>query len=307
MEFTFNNHLKYFINNELYGIRKNPFDKYRVEVGKVDEDHYAKSSLYLELTRIADLVSHQLGKDFEVYFSGGTDCEIVIKSFLAIGIKPKLLTIRYSDDSNLYEVIQAQRTAFNLGLKVEIVDFDVREFYLSGAATDMSQKIYCSQLLFDVLFEVVRRRQRPAIMGGNVPLTKKIGKFDPYWYYTYVESEESCSVRFNKYFNIPTVYEFFSYTPEAMLYWLESDGVKKLVNDTNNFKLKAESSKNQILIDELPEFNIELRMKTHGWEKTVAFNHEATRHVSAQLTPRFTDCLDGIKYTEIIKQLKGIT
>lgn len=305
MEFTLNNHLKYFINEELFGIRKNPLDRYTVEVGKIDEDHYKKSSLYLELLRTADLVHNQLGNDFEIYFSGGTDCEIVIKSFLAIGIKPKLLTIRYTDNSNSFEVVQAQRIAIDLGLKLEIIDFDVREFYFSGESAILSQQIYCPQLLFCVLFEVVKRRQTAAVMGGNVPLTKKIGNFDPYWYYTYVEYEESCSIRFSQRFNIPTIYEFFSYTPEAMLFWLESEGIKKLVND-DNFKLKAESSKNKILVDDLPQFNIELRIKTHGWEKTTAFNHEASRHLSSKLIPRLTDCLDGIEYTEVIKKLRGI-
>ena len=301
---THNNHLKYYINEQEFGIRQNPFDRYRVTVGQIDHERYVNSTFYEELKRIAKLICLELGQDFEIYFSGGTDCEILIRCFLAIGVKPKLVTIKYTDNSNEYEVLNAVKIANRLSLSLEIVNFDVKDFYYSGAAINMAQKIYCAMLIFNVFFENVRRRNIPAIMGGNVPLTKKIGNFDPYWYYTYMESEETCNIRFNQEFNIPVIYEFFSYTPEAMLYWLDSTGVKNLVN-SKNFKLKVESSKNQILIDELPELRIEHRVKTHGWEKTVPFSHEANRHIVKHLVPRLTNCLDGIKYNDIITQLRG--
>jgi len=301
---THNNHLKYYINDEVFGVRQNPFDRYRVTVGKIDHDRYTNSTFYDELKRIAKLISLELGKDFEIYFSGGTDCEILIRCFLAIGIKPKLVTLRYTDNSNEYEVANATRIANDLSLPLEIVNFDVQDFYFSGAAIDMAQKIYCAMLIFNGFFENVRKRGTPAIMGGNVPLTKKIGNFDPYWYYTYMESEETCNIRFVQHFNIPVIYEFFSYTPEAMLYWLDSTGIKNLVNN-KNLKLKAESSKNQILIDLLPELSIDYRTKTHGWEKTVPFSHEANRHIVRHLIPRLTNCLDGIKYNDAIVQLRG--
>lgn len=301
---TYNNHLKYFINDQEFGIRQNPFDRYKVTVGMVDQDRYTQNTFYEELKRIARLIYTELGKDFEIYFSGGTDCEILIMCFLAIGIKPKLVTIRYLDNSNEYEVINAVSIANRLSLPIEIVDFDVKDFYYSGAAIDMAQKIYCAMLIFNVFFENVRRRKIPAIMGGNVPLTKKIGNFEPYWYYTYMESEETCNIRFNQQFDTPVIYEFFSYTPEAMLYWLDSKGIQTLVN-SKNLKLKAESSKNQILINELPELSIDYRTKTHGWEKTVPFSHEANRHIVKYLIPRLTNCIDGIKYQDVINQLRG--
>lgn len=304
MNFTLNNHLKYYINNEMYGIRKNAFDKYRVEVGKIDHSYYAKGNLYTEIIKIADLIKSQLGKDFEMYFSGGTDCEIVIKSFLAIGVKPKIVTIRYTDGMNEFEVETAKKIVSELNLKQEIVNFDVRDFYFSGSAINLAQKIYCSQLNINGWYEIIRRRQTPTLMAGNIPLTKKIGNFDPYWYYTHMESEESCNVRFYNVFKIPVIHEFFSYTPEAMLYWLESQEIKDLVTK-KNFKAKVESSKNQFLKNLLPEFDLVLRTKTHGWEKTIPFLSESNRHIFKFLTQRLTGCLDGIEYNSIIKQLKG--
>lgn len=303
MSYTHNNHLKFYVNDVLYGTRKTSLDTYRVEVGSVDWDHYRKLDLTTEFTRIADLIYADYGKEVELYFSGGTDCEIVLKSFLSIGIKPRLITIQYSDGSNLFEVHAAIKLASEYGLKIHIVDFDMREFFHSGAAAELATQIYCSQLFFCVIYDVVRQRGQPAVMGGNVPLTRKVGNYKSFWYYTYMETEESSSIRFSRKFNIPVTYEFFSYTPEAMLYYLDSDDIKNLVYG-NNYKLKLESSKNAILNKFVP--NLRLRTKTHGWEKILPFAHEAEREIMSNQVNRLTDCLDGIEYTECIAQLKGI-
>ena len=303
MSYTYNNHLKFYVNDILYGTRTNNLETYKVKVGSVDWDHYRTSDLNSEFTRIADLIYSDYGKHIDLYFSGGTDCEIVLKSFLSIGVKPKLITMKYENDYNLFEVNNAIKLAHEYGLKVEVVDLNIREFFYSGAASDLASQVYCSQLFICLIHDVVRRRGQPAIMGGNVPLTRKVNNDKSFWYYTYVETEESSSVRFSKKFNIPITYEFFSYTPEAMLYYLDSPGIKNLVYG-NNHKLKLESSKNAILNEFVPD--LRLRTKTHGWEKIIPFAHDAEREIMKQQPWRLTDCIDGIEYVECIAQLKGI-
>jgi len=76
MNFTYQNHLTYSINSEKFGYRKSPIDKYLVSVGSIDKDHYRTSSYQNELTRTADLVYQDYGKDFALFLSGGTDSEI---------------------------------------------------------------------------------------------------------------------------------------------------------------------------------------------------------------------------------------
>ena len=50
---------------------------------------------------------------------------------------------------------------------------------------------------------------------------------------------------------------------------------------------------------------IRVRKKTHGFEKLLAFNYEATRHMASTQISRLEDSLDGIEYNRIIKMLKG--
>jgi hypothetical protein len=53
MNFTLNNHLKYYIGDRLYGYRQHPYEKFTVDIGKVDKEHYAKSNWLLEQYRIS--------------------------------------------------------------------------------------------------------------------------------------------------------------------------------------------------------------------------------------------------------------
>ena len=80
MNFTLNNHVKYYIGDRLYGYRQTPYEKYVVETGKIDKEYYKKSNYIQELYRTADLVTQDLGKSPNVMFSGGTDSEMVLRS-----------------------------------------------------------------------------------------------------------------------------------------------------------------------------------------------------------------------------------
>ena len=86
INFTHNNHLSYTIAGRRFGFRENPYEKYEVSVGSIDQDHFKKSNWLQEQYRIADLVYKELGKDFAVMFSGGADSEIILRAFKHIGI-----------------------------------------------------------------------------------------------------------------------------------------------------------------------------------------------------------------------------
>ena len=123
------------------------------------------------------------------------------------------------------------------------------------------------------------------------------------WHYCFRENEDASAMRFSNLYNIPLVNEYFSYTPELLLYYLEHADIKSLISNKYNYKLSSVSSKNAILKKLVPE--IRVRKKTHGFEKLLAFNYEATRHMASTQISRLEDSLDGIEYNRIIKMLKG--
>jgi len=109
-------------------------------------------------------------------------------------------------------------------------------------------------------------------------------------------------MRFTEKFNVPLVNEWFSYTPELLLYWLEHPKIKELVSTRYNYKLNSASSKNAILST---LYKTRPKTKTHGFESLLAFNYTAYKDIGVDQVKRLESSIDGIPYDLVIKQLKG--
>jgi len=303
MNFTHNNHLKYYIGDRLFGDRINSIDSYKVTVGSIDNDYYRTSNYLSELHRIADLVYKNFNSDFGIFLSGGTDSEIVVRNFVDIGIKPKCFTIRFEKDLNLSDVIESIAIAHELDVPLYIIDVNVKEFAYSGKAKEFADTIQCSQLAYLIVFQEIINLGMPSIMGGELMLRRG---FNPnsFWHYCFRENEDGSAIRCSKLYNIPIVNEWFSYTPEIMLYYLEDPDINTLVNTQYNYKLSSVSSKNKILNKLIP--NIRPKTKTHGYEKLMGLNNEFYRQLGNSHITRLEPSLDGIEYNNIIKILRGI-
>ncbi len=304
MNYTKNNHLYYDIGGRKFGTRETPYEKYKVYVGAIDKKEYKKSSWRNELKKTADLVLKEYGKDLTLFLSGGTDSEIVLRNFLEIGFKPTCIAIKFADDYNLVDVNQAVDIANELNVKLNVVNFNVKDFYQSGEALEFSKEIDCTQITYLMVYYHIKKFSMPSVMGGEQLLKREVKHTGSFWYHCFRENEDASAMRFSEKYKIPIVNEWFSYTPEMMLYYLEDADVQKLINDRFNYKLTSVSSKNQILKKLYPE--IKLRKKTHGFERLLGFNGEVYRNLNTFQIKRLTNCLDGISINTLIKKLKGI-
>ena len=301
--FTQNNHLVYTVGDVAYGYRQSSIDKFLVRVGAVDPEHYAKSNFESELRRTADSIYQEFGKEFVVFLSGGTDSEIVVRNFLSIGVKPRCVTIKFKDGYNEDDVASAEKIALELGLDLEIIDFDVIDFFDSGQALSFGHELQCTQITYIMVYYNIMKLSTPAVMGGELLLTRNVTKDTSYWYYTFRENEDASAMRFTNKYNIPLVNEYFSYTPELMLYYLEHPSIVSLVNDKYNYKLSSVSSKNAILKSLCPY--VTEKKKSHGFESLLAFNHTAYKDIGVDQIKRLEPSLDGIAYDDVIKQLRA--
>lgn len=301
--FTLNNHLKYSIGDRPWGYRENSFEKFKVSVGAVDPDQYRTSNYENELRRTADSVYKEFGKDLVVFLSGGTDSEIVVNNFLSIGVKPKCVTIKFDGGYNSADVQEAERLADTMGLDLDVIDFDVIDFFESGEATEFGEQIQCTQVTYIMVYYNILKLNAPAVMGGETLLTRFVNRDSSYWYYTFRENEDASAMRFTNKFNVPLVNEWFSYTPELMLYYLENPDIVSLVSDRYNYKLTSVSSKNRILKQLCPY--VTKKRKTHGFESLLAFNHSAYKAIGMNQIKRLESSLDGISYEETIRQLRA--
>lgn len=303
MNYTQNNHLYYTIGGRKFGHRMTPYEQFKVYAGKIDPAVYKTSSWRNELVKTADSVYQEYGKDLVLFLSGGTDSEIVLRNFLEIGIKPRCVIIKFVNDYNLSDVYEGIEIAKQLDVKLEVVDFDVKDFYQSGQALEFSKQIDCTQITYLMVYYHIMKLNSPAVMGGEMLLSRHVSQSGTFWYHCFRENEDASAMRFSEKFNIPIVNEWFSYTPEMMLYYLENPDVQKLISDRFNYKLTSVSSKNMILSKLYPE--IKLRKKTTGFEKLMGFNSNTYRRLRTHQISRLTPCLNGISINNLLLSLRG--
>ena len=299
MNYTYNNHLYYTTGGRKFGYRETPYDKYEVFAGKIDKDHFRTSSWRQELRRTADCVLSEYGKDLIVLLSGGTDSEIVVRNFLEIGHKPKCFTLKFKNDYNLPDVEEAIAIAEELDLQLEVIDFDVEDFFWSGEAAEFSKEIDCSQITYLMVYDRIKKLGLPAVMGGEQFLRRQVTPTESWWYHVFRENEDASAMRFSEKFKIPLVNEWFSYTPEMMMYYLTDFEIHELIHTRYNYKLASVSSKNRILRQLYP--GIRFKKKTHGFEKLLAFNAEAFVQLGMPLIRRLEPSLDGIEISQLMK------
>ena len=239
-----------------------------------------------------------------IFLSGGTDSEIVARSFSEIGIRPKCCVVQFKDGYNHYDVQESITIAKELNLPIEVIDFDVKDFWKSGKAEEFGNQIQCSQITYLMIYYCIKQLSCPAIMGGEVLLKRHVGVEPSHWYYCFRENEDASAMRFSYTYNIPLVNEFFSYTPELLLSYLEDPTVTTLVSTKYNYKLSSVSTKNYVLKKLVPQ--IRTKDKKHGFEKLLGLNFLAYRDLLGKQIMRLEPSLDGIEFDKIIKRLKKI-
>jgi hypothetical protein len=212
--------------------------------------------------------------------------------------------IKFKDDYNISDVNEAIDLAKELDIPLSIIDFDVKDFLYSGHAEEFGQKLQCTQITYLMVYYSILKIGMPAVMGGEVLLKRNINTTPSTWYYSIRENEDCSAMRFSNMYNVPLVNEWFSYTPELLLYWLEDSDINKLVTTKFNYKLTSVSSKNDILKRLVPE--IRVRKKTHGFENLLGFNFQAYRQLTSKQICRLEYSLDGIEYFKTINLLRGL-
>ena len=303
MNYTQNNHLHYTIGGRKFGHRMTPYEQYKVYAGRIDPVVYKNSSWRNELVKTADSVYQEYGKDLIIFLSGGTDSEIVLRNFLEIGVKPRCVIIKFTNDYNLPDVLEGIEITKQLDVKLDIIDFDVKDFYKSGQALDFSKQIDCTQITYLMVYYHIMKLNAPSVMGGEMLLSRYVSQSDVFWYYTFRENEDASAMRFSEKFKIPLVNEWFSYTPEMMLYYLENLDIQQLMSDKFNYKLTSVTSKNLILSKLYP--GIKMRKKTTGFERLMGFNGDTYRTLKTHQISMLRSSLNGISIENLLLNLKG--
>lgn len=180
----------------------------------------------------------------EIFFSGGADSELLLRSFLDIGYKPNVYIVRYEHDYNIYDVSYAITICSTLNIDYTIIDFNLSKFFENDAETisensqiDRPRALpYCQFLnLVDGL---------PILGASDITAFRTNNDYSipGEWKIRCWEHDIGWS-KYARHVNRPAIPEWFKWTPELVASFSNLKWFKKLVADKYYGKLGTNSTK----------------------------------------------------------------
>lgn len=306
---THNGHIKWYMDDQLFQPRTNEYQNYKVEFGSVDKEYYQKNNFENECKRICDLQYSLFKDDMVLYLSGGLDSEIVARCYVDIGLKPNLVSLRFINKKmneilNAEEVDEATRLADVLGLTLNYIDIDIYDFYLSGESTEMAKQLHCHKFPILIFYKAVSIIKNPSILCCDLLIESyKNNQNQSEYRIRYEEFTEAATQKFINQYNIPTILEWYAYTPEIMLYYMESPIIKNFI-ETKQFKTVT-NVKNTALKTLISYANTSTKKKTWGHEKTTGLLIENIWNLTHVMPYRMNINVPSLNYNNVIKSLRG--
>ena len=264
---TENYHLKYWYDNDQSSVwRTSNLESTAMSVGGCTRTPMA---LRAELIRNSRCLYRDF-PDLTIFMSGGLDSEIALRSFLAAGIKPKLTTVKFVNNNNNYDIGPMLAMVERMGLKCDIIDFDPQAFFDSGECYDIANRYQSYSFYQQILLKVAEQFAAPMITIDELELEKmpsinwETGAYKFEWSFLKKEDQDGVWRRFVDKTGIPALNNFYTYSPESMLAFLQEETVAKLIRDQIPGKLGWTSSKMKIYSSLGYQFRP--RPKWHGME-----------------------------------------
>lgn len=262
------------------------------------------NSFKIELQNAAaSTLDHYPGMTPCIFFSGGVDSELILRSYLDIGAKPKVYIIRYEKDYNIYDVSYAVTVCNILGVSYNLIDFDLERFYRNDAELVSEQA------------QIDRPRMLPHLKFTDCADGLIIvGHSDVRWYRTDddyskkgtwlaqdFEHDIGCD-KYNIFHNRPAVYQWWKWTPGLIISYTRLKWFQDLIQDKYNGKLGINSTKllgfREIYPDLIP------RKKITGFESVDNLIDELENHLSKKYNGLpYRQSIDR-SLEDIIKEMK---
>jgi hypothetical protein len=197
-----------------------------------------------ELLDAASSTVDYFGSDISILFSGGVDSELMLRTFLDIGIKPNVYIYRYEKDYNIYDVSYAVTICSMLGINYKIIDFNLEKFYDHDAEriSELSQIDRPRALPYCKFIEDTDGV--PLLGASDLTLMRQDSNYSikGSWIVRCWEHDIGWS-KFIQSINKPAVGEWFKWTPGLVMSYMNTQWCRDLVNDKYIGKLGVNSTK----------------------------------------------------------------
>lgn len=217
---------------------------------------------YNALKYNAQMVAENFTGPFDILLSGGIDSEIVVRMNHLLGIKQNVFTFRLENDYNIRDVESAKQICDNLGIKLNIVDWNLQN-WVENDAYEVYQKTYSPIIERMVRFDWFKYFDNVIVMGEGEPYWRRDLEGDytkkSTWHLLWTEDYFMSSM----YANLTgqtVIGEWYNYTPEVVKSFHKFPFVKKLLNDEIPGKVSCWSSRTEIHKELFPDINHKIKL-----------------------------------------------
>lgn len=303
VELTHKNHFQFGYNGNPFVFRQADADKWFVRYGKSERPVL---NFRQECVETARLIGAKVRQPIWVLFSGGSDSEVALRSFVEAQVSVQAAILRFKNDLNVHDISYAVIACEKLGVPYRLFELDLLQFW-ENRALDYARPVYCmSPQLLTTMYLADQVDGYPVLGSGECLLVKRIpdgyvpgvSPYERSWWDLYEKEKIASWYRHFMVQDREACPGFFQYTPEIILSYLLDPFVQDLVHDRIVGKLCTASSKLKIYQQHFPLLD---RPKYTGFEKVQ--EHDA--RVRAFLTSQFPAANQTVKtpVAELIQSL----
>tara|TARA_B100000123_G_scaffold257677_1_gene221843 strand:+ start:4292 stop:5260 length:969 start_codon:yes stop_codon:yes gene_type:complete len=318
-QYTQNNHFKWGYNKRWFTERVKPQDRYTVEFGVCEREPLDFGIECFHAAELIDRYAYAVGTSIELMYSGGSESEVMLRSFIEQGFNVNVNIMTYDPHLNLHDIAHAIVFCETNNIDYVLHEVPIMQWLheeglkYANISKSITPRILPHMLLMERLAEGIpvmgmgecylahgNLKQYYDLRDGKIVRNDK-DDFEPAPWYFYEREKINSWYRFAAKKNIRCIPGFFQYTPELMLSFLREDVTKQLVNNEMFGKLSNTSTKTQIYNKHFP--GILQKKKYDGFEMLGKMD-EQLRPTLQQEYGMYSQEVK-IEYNELIKQLEG--
>lgn len=178
-----------------------------------------------------------------IFFGNGLDAELMLRTYIDIGIIPNVYIFKYEDDINISAVNAAIDICNALSIRYNLIDFNLKKFLQN----DVEDLIETAQIDFIPLFASIKYIDYVdgfPIFNYGMEWTRRHRNFSipGEWYITCYEGNTGIA-KYANHKGMNVVTDWFMWSPSLVLSYMNSEWFNLLINDEYHGKLATYSTK----------------------------------------------------------------
>ena len=318
--YTHNQHFKFGYDGEWFNSRRDQDSQWQVEYGQCERVAGSFRDEVLHVARLVEDQSKSLGLPIDIMYSGGTESEMMLRSFTEQGINVRVNILRFKDKRNYHDIKSAEKFCSNHGITPYYHDLDILKFW-EGLAYEYAERTRCtSPQLLSTMWLMDQLDGLPCLGSGECYIS--YGDMEKYQYldkkalailenpitdypkrpwYMHERERIAAWYRHAMIQDRPAVPGYFQYTPEVMLSFLLDSTTRELANCEHWGKLSNASTKKTVYEKYFP--NLIQRTKTTGFEQVMGHDHVIRKELDRLWGNYNAEVVN--EYNQLVEHLKG--